>query len=323
MKLTYDICAFCMLLLSLAFFSCSNENELVEDIPIQISDITLDKETVEVVKGDSLLLTATVTPENATDKTVIWNSSNDSIATVVDGVVKAHELGEVIITATAGDFFASCIVTVKTMVVAVDSITLDKTSAEIVEGDSLVLTATVFPEDATDKTVKWTSSDDSIATVTNGVVKAVNLGEAVITASVGELKATCMIKVKVFYGKYVGSYEAYLPDGTLSKDGKSQVMRIIKGENSDTLYMDQIRFTDKVHYAFDIRFDGVKLLPDCKTLKLESETRVPEMMWKGAWSSMPQYTISDFTGYLSADSLYLDFKCGENILTYAGKYSTK
>ena len=323
MKLTYNICAFCMLLLSLAFFSCSNENELVEDIPIQISDITLDKETAEVVKGDSLLLTATITPENATDKTVIWNSSNDSIATVVDGVVKAHELGEVIITATAGEFVASCVVTVKTMVVAVDSITLDKKSAEMVEGDSLVLTATVFPEAATDKTVKWTSSDESVATVVNGVVKAVNLGETVITASVGEFKATCIIQVKVFYGKYVGSYEAYLPDGTLSKNGKSQVMRIIKGENSDSLYMDQISFTDKVPYAFDIRFDGIKLMEDGKTLKLASATSVPEMIWKNKWTAMPQYTISGFSGRLAADSLYLDFKCGENILTYAGKYSTK
>lgn len=143
------------------------------------------------------------------------------------------------------------------------------------------------------------------------------------TACSDDEKPENEIPISTTYGKYVGAYEAYLPDGTLSKDGKSQVMRIIKGENSDTLYMDQIRFTDKVHYAFDIRFDGVKLLPDCKTLKLESETSVPEMMWKGAWSSMPQYTISDFTGYLSADSLYLDFKCGENILTYAGKYSTK
>ena len=114
-----------------------------------------------------------------------------------------------------------------------------------------------------------------------------------------------------------------MSDGTLSKDGKAQVMRVIKGEKSDTLYMDQIRFTDKVHYAFDIRFDGIKLLQDGKTLKLEAETSVPEMVWKGVWSPMPQYTISAFSGRFSADSLYLDFKCGENILTYAGKYSTK
>ena len=131
------------------------------------------------------------------------------------------------------------------------------------------------------------------------------------------------ITISTTYGKYVGEYGAYLSDGTLSKDGKAQVMRVIKGEKSDTLYMDQIRFTDKVHYAFDIRFDGIKLLQDGKTLKLEAETSVPEMVWKGVWSPMPQYTISAFSGRFSADSLYLDFKCDENILTYAGKYSTK
>ena len=122
---------------------------------------------------------------------------------------------------------------------------------------------------------------------------------------------------------YVGAYEVYLPDGTLSKNGKSQIMRLIKGENSDTLYMDHIRFTDKVHYAFDIRFDGIKLMEDGKTLKLTSATRVPEMIWKKEWVMMPQYTISGFSGRFTADSLYLDFKCGENILTYAGKHCTK
>lgn len=131
------------------------------------------------------------------------------------------------------------------------------------------------------------------------------------------------IVISTTYGRYVGAYEAYLPDGTLSKSGKSQAMRVIEGEASDTLYMDQIRFTDKVHYAFDIRFDGIRILEDGKTLRLEKATSVPEMVWKGEWTSMPQYTISEFSGRFSADSLYLDFKCGENILTYAGKYKAK
>ena len=143
------------------------------------------------------------------------------------------------------------------------------------------------------------------------------------TACSDDEKPENEITISTTYGKYVGAYEAYLPDGTLSKDGKSQVMRIIKGENSDTLYMDQIRFTDKVHYAFDIRFDGIKLMADGKTLKLASATSVPEMIWKNEWTTMPQYTISGFSGRFTADSLYLDFKCGENILTYAGKYSIK
>ena len=144
------------------------------------------------------------------------------------------------------------------------------------------------------------------------------------TACSDDEKPENEITISTTYGKYVGAYEAYLPDGTLSKDGKSQVMRIIKGENSDTLYMDQIRFTDKMRYAFNIRFDGIKLLQDGKTLKLEAETSVPEIMvTKDVWDPKPQFTISAFSGRFSADSLYLDFKCGENILTYAGKYSTK
>ncbi len=131
------------------------------------------------------------------------------------------------------------------------------------------------------------------------------------------------VKPTAGYGTFVGEYKAFLADGTLSKSGSAQTMRLLKGSASDTLYMDQISFTDKVPYAFDIRFDGLVLSADGKTLRLAESTRVPEMIWKGQWTPMPAYTISAFSGHISADSLYLDFKCGENHLEYAGKYSGK
>lgn len=128
------------------------------------------------------------------------------------------------------------------------------------------------------------------------------------------------VEAATTYGTYVGAYEAYLADGTLSKKGNAQTMRIIQAQASDTLYMDQISFTDKVPYAFDIRFTGVHLAADGKTLQLQPEASVPEMMAKGQWTNMPAYTISQFSGRFSADSLYLEFLCGENLLKYAGKF---
>ncbi len=78
---------------------------------------------------------------------------------------------------------------------AVTSVTLDKTMAEVAEGESITLTAIVSPSDAADKTVTWSSSDDSIATVVNGTVTGVKVGTATITATAGGQFATCTITV--------------------------------------------------------------------------------------------------------------------------------
>lgn len=80
--------------------------------------------------------------------------------------------------------------------IPVEGVILDKTSAELEIGKTLSLTATVSPDDATDKTVTWTSSDEAVATVENGVVTAVSAGEAVITAMAGDKEATCAVTVK-------------------------------------------------------------------------------------------------------------------------------
>ena len=75
-------------------------------------------------------------------------------------------------------------------------VTLDKTTLSLTEGESATLTATVEPENATDKAIVWTSSDNAVATVENGVVTAVKAGTATITAACGEAKATCAVTVK-------------------------------------------------------------------------------------------------------------------------------
>ena len=109
-------------------------------------------------------MTATVSPSNASDKTVIWSSSNEQVAKVdASGKVTTVALGEAVITAKAGEKTAACKVTVKPVPVA--SVTLDQTMIEIKIGESVTLTATVGPENATDKTVNWSSSDPSVATV--------------------------------------------------------------------------------------------------------------------------------------------------------------
>ena len=162
--------------------------------PIEVESITLDKTSASLRAGESITLIATVNPSDATDKSVTWTSSNPSVATVENGVVKAIKVGSATITAKAGDKTATCTINVEAT--PVTSITLDKTSASLRAGESITLTATVNPSDATDKSVTWSSSIPSVATVENGIVKAIKVGNATITAKSGDKTATCAIKVE-------------------------------------------------------------------------------------------------------------------------------
>ena len=161
---------------------------------VTVTSITLDKTSLSMQVGETETITATVNPDNASDKSVVWGSSDVSIATVSDGKVTAKKSGTAIITAKSGSCIAECTITVS---VDVESITLDKTSLELAVGETEQLTATVKPDDATDKNVTWTSSDESVAKVDNGKVTAVKAGKATITAKCGGKTAECAVTVTV------------------------------------------------------------------------------------------------------------------------------
>lgn len=150
--------------------------------------------------GETLQLQAQISPSNATDKTLMWGSSKQSVATVSDaGLVTAVGEGSAKITVTAGGKTATCQVTVTkpaAPVVNVERVTLDNTEATLEIGETLTLTATVLPENADDKSVSWQSSGPAIAEVDqNGKVTAVSEGSATITATAGGKSATCQITV--------------------------------------------------------------------------------------------------------------------------------
>ena len=173
---------------------------VVEGDTVEVTGVTLNKNELTLTEGGSETLTATVTPDNATDKTVTWASNKTDVATVENGVVTAVGEGTATITATAGGYEASCVVTVNPATVDVTGVTLDKTSATLyINGESgtntVTLTATVTPDNATDKTVTWTSNKTDVATVENGVVTAVGEGTATITATAGGKSAACTVTV--------------------------------------------------------------------------------------------------------------------------------
>ena len=163
---------------------------------IDVTAITLDKTAIELTEGEIATLTATIAPSDATDKTVTWTTSDKSVATVDNGVVTAISAGTTTITAKAGEYKATCTITVNKKVIDVTAITLDKTALELTEGETSTLIATVSPNNATDKTITWTTSDKSIATVDNGIVTAISAGTTTITAKVGNFTTTCTVTVK-------------------------------------------------------------------------------------------------------------------------------
>lgn len=151
--------------------------------------------------GETLTLSPTVMPSNATTKALAWTSDNEEAATVADGVVKGVSPGEAVITATATDgsgVSASCKVTVTPGEVKATSITMSQTEATVEAGHSLTLTATVMPHDVTNPAVVWRTSSSEIATVKDGVVTTLKAGSVTITAETADgtnLKAYCTLTV--------------------------------------------------------------------------------------------------------------------------------
>jgi hypothetical protein len=194
-----------MLILVLSLFSC-------EEPTVPVSGITLNSETLTLTEGESFKLSATVSPSTATDKTVIWNSSNANVASVENGVVTAVAAGFATITATSASsgIKANCAVTVSTKVIDVLSITLSQAEAEMTVGEKATIIATIKPDNATDKTVTWSSSDESVATVNSmGIITAISGGQAAITASAGNKTASCLVSVRGF-----SKYLTFLSEGT-------------------------------------------------------------------------------------------------------------
>jgi uncharacterized protein YjdB len=163
----------------------------VQDIDNQqhVTGVTLDRhEVIMSVSGAAITLNAVVSPEDAADKTVIWTTSDETVVTVNNGTIIAVASGSAIIAVITqdGGYQDSCNVTVvdnnSNNDQHVAGVTLDRHEVIMtVSGAAITLNAVVSPEDAADKTVIWTTSDEAVATVNNGTVIAVASGSAIIT----------------------------------------------------------------------------------------------------------------------------------------------
>jgi len=158
---------------------------VVTRAPVHVTGVTLTPTTAEIIRGNTRQLTATVIPASADNRNVTFTSSNSAVATVnATGLVSAVAVGRAVITVETveGGFKASSDITVSPDIINPTGVTVSPTSATVAIGDKQQLTETVEPNNATDKSVTWITSNAAVATVSNtGEVTAVSDGTARIT----------------------------------------------------------------------------------------------------------------------------------------------
>ena len=213
-------CLFALAALSL-LFACTGKEE--EAPVVKVQSIAIEQSDMTLTEGESVNLSAKVLPENAADKTVNWSSSNESVLMVSsNGKAMALSLGNAIITAKSGDKSDFITITVEAKVIPVTGVSLDKTQITIKVGESETLTPTITPEDATNKKVSWTSSNDNVATVEDGKVVGVQPGSVTITVTTedGAKTAECPVTVK----------SNLAPSVTVGADHLSAVSVVLSGK---------------------------------------------------------------------------------------------
>lgn len=165
----------------------SNTNEININIPepipdIKISEITLSKDNLELNIDSSETLLATIFPEDATNKDLVWKSSDENIATIDgSGIITAKNAGNCIISVSSSEetIVAQC--KVKVNPIEVDRLALDESNVTLGVGQKYVLTGSVYPSNATYRSYTWSSSDNSVLTVDNGNIIAIAEGNATVT----------------------------------------------------------------------------------------------------------------------------------------------
>ena len=165
--------------------------------PVEVTGVSLSPSSLSGKVGESATLSAQVSPDNAADKSIRWSSSNESVAKVSGGTVNFVGAGNATITVTtnSGGKTATADVTVSAKENPVQNVTITGDSA-VTAGGSITLTAKVSPDGASYDSIRWSSSDTSIATVDGGKVTGIKAGTVTITAEAGGKSGNISVTVK-------------------------------------------------------------------------------------------------------------------------------
>lgn len=212
-----------------------------------LTGVSLDRYTLTLYAGEEAeQLTATLKPEG-TEATIRWTSSNQTAATVSqDGKVTPLAAGITVVTAAAGDYRASCIVTVQPKRVRVTGIRFDEPTHTLMMGSTVTLQPIIAPDDATVKNLTWVSSDEQTATVSRtGIVTALSVGETTITATTVDGGYSAEIKIIVTAAAQLGDVNG---DGYIDAADALLCLRASVG---------LITLTPEQEAAADVNHDGL------------------------------------------------------------------
>lgn len=242
---------------------------------VAVSGISVSPTTLNLTVDETAQLSAEIAPANATNKNVTWTSDNTSIATVnSSGLVTTKAAGTAVITARSADGgkTASTKVTVTSSSVAVTGISVSPTSLTLDVNATRTLTSTVAPSNATDKTVTWSTSNGSVATVSHaGVVTAKSKGSATISATTNDGKkvATASVTVNDNAGKGNDNDDANTSEGLIVDDATkgSNVHQFnyagdawTNGVSSGDPYHNQtVSFSNQPNNTATVNFTGTKV----------------------------------------------------------------
>jgi uncharacterized protein YjdB len=211
-----------------------------------VAKVEMNKTALTLKVGEEEKLTATVSPDNAENKSLTWMSSNEKIATVdANGNVKALKAGEAWVKAVSVDNAEakdSCKVTVTQPVTGItlskENYTFDKAR------ESVQLTATVLPEDASNKEVRWSSSNENVCIVQNGLVTAVASGTATITVTTvdGNFTANCIVKVV----QHVAKVEMNKTSLTLKVGDEDRLTASVAPDNAENKALTWMSSNEKI-----------------------------------------------------------------------------
>lgn len=212
-----------------------------------LTGVSLDRYTLTLYAGEEAeQLTATLKPEG-TEATIRWTSSNQTAATVSqDGKITPLSAGVTVVTAAAGDYRASCIVTVQPKRVRVTGIRFDELTHTLMMGSTVTLQPIIAPDDATVKNLTWVSSDEQTATVSRtGIVTALSVGETTITATTVDGGYSAEIKIIVTAAAQLGDVNG---DGYIDAADALLCLRASVG---------LITLTPEQEAAADVNHDGL------------------------------------------------------------------
>ena len=208
----------------------------LEEIKLQEKEITIDV-------GDKKKIDYSIIPQDATYNILEWESSNINVATVKYNVISGVSAGEAVITVRNSENVKNSFkVNVKEKVIEVENLSLDENQVNLGLGQSYILMETISPNDATNKEITWSSSDGSIISVDNGIIKANSVGQAVvsITSNNGK-KASCTFNVSNSASnnsiKYAtNSFNVRIRPGTeyqlLGNVNKNDEIEVLKEDNN-------------------------------------------------------------------------------------------